>query len=179
MTLYERYNTGEDGHAEAYGDWYITQTFTIGNTGTNEDHDVKSIKLRLYREGSPGTFTVSIRAVDVDGKPTGADLTSGTTNGNTLTTDAAGEWRSINVTPYGLSASTKYAIIGSASQGNGINSVHIMFDGTTPTYTGGSYGYSNDEGVSWDLITGRDVLFEEYDTVSIIEGQFMQPTRYW
>ena len=110
MTLYERYTTGEDHAAGIYGRYWKGQTFTIGNTGANENHNITSVKLKLFRQGSPGMLTVHIRATS-GGKPTGSDLTSGTTDGNTLTTAYAGEWREIALTPYELSANTQYAQI--------------------------------------------------------------------
>ncbi|GAJ19661.1 unnamed protein product [marine sediment metagenome] len=47
-------------------------------------HKITSVKLKLWKEGSPGTVTISIRATDGRGHPTGGDLCSGTINGNTI-----------------------------------------------------------------------------------------------
>ena len=178
-TLYERYNTNDDDTNLFFSHYWQAQTFTVGNTGANEDHNITSVKLKMSRTGSPGTITVSIRAVDVNGKPTGADLTSGTTDGDTLTTDAAGEWREITLTSYGLSASTKYAIVVRISGGDISNNISWRIDGSTPTYGGGSYASSNDSGSFWGLDTEKDCMFEEYGPAAAAEGQFMQPTRYW
>lgn len=119
--LYEYYNTGDDFEDFGYGDGWLAQTFTVGGTG----HTITSVKLKLYRYGSPGIVMVSIRATDVEGKPTGADLTSGTTNGNTLPTGAPYEWRGIALTEIELSPNTKYAIVCKpAPNGNGSNLVY-------------------------------------------------------
>ena len=90
-TLKDYYNTGDDGTPTLIGGVYWeSQTFTASST-----YDIGSVKLKLYRIGTPGTLTVSIRATDGNGQPTGADLASGTTDGNTLTTNTSGEWREI------------------------------------------------------------------------------------
>ena len=92
-TLYENYNTGDDAALGIYGAIWAAQTFTVGAAG----HTITSVKLLLYRYGSPGTVTVSIRATDGNGHPTGSDLTSGTTDGNTLPTGSPSELREITL----------------------------------------------------------------------------------
>ena len=87
VSKFENYTTGADGDMHFESTNWRAQTFTVGASG----HTITSVKLWLYRAGSPGTITVGIRAVDANGHPTGPDLTSGTTNGNTLTTDPFGE----------------------------------------------------------------------------------------
>ena len=79
-SVYEYYNTSDTSVASIWGDIWDAQTFT-----PSVAHTVTSVKLRLYRIGNgPGNITVGIRATDVDGLPTGSDLCSGTTDGNTL-----------------------------------------------------------------------------------------------
>ena len=158
--LYERYNTGEDHAAGVYGRYWKGQTFTIGNTGENENHNITSVKLKLFRQGSPGIITVHIRATS-GGKPIGSDLTSGTTNGNTLTTSYAGEWREIVLTPCELSANTQYALIVSDASGDSSNRLAIKEDQTSPTYTGGSAIHSSQSGTTWET-ENKDLMFEEY-----------------
>ena len=163
-TLYERYNTGHDNYDYIYGAKWRAQTFTVGNTGANENHNITSVKLLLYRVESPGTVTVGIRAVDDDGKPTGSDLTSGTTNGNTLPTGSPYEWREITLTSYTLQASTKYAIVFRVPNGDSSNSCVWRRDASSPTYTGGSKCYSLNSGSTWTTDTFNDFMFEEYGT---------------
>ena len=168
MTLYERYIVGGDTNFNFYGNTWCAQTFTVGDTGTNEDHNITSVKLLMYRVGAPATITVSIKAVEASHKPTGNDLTSGTTDGDTLTTNTAGEWREVSLASYGLLASTEYAIVARALTGDASNKVNWKADGSSPTYTGGALVYSTDSGSSWTVYTGYDFLFEEYgSTVSI------------
>jgi hypothetical protein len=104
----EYYATGDDtGDTLIQGDNWQAQTFT-----TQDAYTMAKVKLKLYRSGNPGIITVSIKATDVNGHPTGDDLCSGTTDGDTLTTDTAGEEREIPLTPgYALAISTKYAIV--------------------------------------------------------------------
>jgi len=162
--LYEYYNTGDDHFDAIYGTTWKAQTFT-----PSRGHKITSVKLLLFRLNSPGTLTVGIRATDVDGKPTGADLCSGTIDGDTLTTSTAGEWREITLgAGYDLSGSTKYAIVVRATGGDGSNYVAIRDDETSPTYTSGNYLYSTDSGSGWNSDTGKDFMFEDW-------GEFIGP----
>lgn len=155
---YTYYNTGEDSWSGPYGTSWIAQTFT-----PSVSHKVTSVKLLLYRIGSPGTVTVGIRATDVDGHPTGADLAFGTTDGNTLTTSTAGEWREIYLSAgYDLTASTKYAIVVRALTGDNSNKPEWLRDESSPTYTGGNYEVSDDSGSTWSGLAARDFMFEDW-----------------
>ena len=156
--LYEHYNEGNDDYANFYDGYWLTQTFT-----PIAPHTIKSVKLLLYRSGSPGTLTVSIRATDGNGKPTGEDLCSGTTDANTLPTSPSSEWREITLgNGYNLSSSTKYAIVVRAISGSAGNRIFWLLDGSSPTYAGGSYGISYDDGSSWALDALDDMMFEEW-----------------
>jgi hypothetical protein len=156
--LYEHYNTGDDNVWGFYGQYWKAQTFTAGS-----DHTVAVVKLRLWRSGSPGALTVSIKATDGSGQPTGPDLTSGTTNSNTLTTDTAGEWREVSLTPYTLTSGTKYAIVARALGGDSANRVWWRLDQSSPTYAGGNVEHNADNGVTWETHTEMDFMFEVWD----------------
>ncbi len=78
-TRFEHYITGDDGAWEFGIINWMAQTFTPSTA-----HKITSVKLPLYRWGSPGTITVSIKATDGNGHPTGDDLCLGTTDGNAL-----------------------------------------------------------------------------------------------
>jgi hypothetical protein len=153
--LFENYVTGDDGAVECYGVNWKSQTFTVGGTG----HTVSSVKIKAYRVGSPGTLTVSIRATDANGHPTGSDLTSGTIDANTFTTNTAGAWYEITVSSYSLSANTKYAIVVRATGGDASNLVYWRTDSSEPTYTDGNLERSTDGGSSWEA-TAYDAMFE-------------------
>ena len=128
-------------------------------------HTVTSVKLRMYRLGSPGTVTVSVKAVDVDGHPTGGDLASGTTGGDTLPEAYAGEWREVSLgAGAALSADTKYAIVVRASAGDVNNYLRWRWSDAAP-YPRGNHEFSSDSGVTWQTDEGRDLMFEEWGDV--------------
>jgi hypothetical protein len=153
--FYEHYNTGDDDWGGNQGGAAIwqAQTFTAAVTG----HTVSSVKIKAYRVGSPGTFTLSIRATS-SGLPTGGDLTSGSVNANSWSTQAT--WISIPVTQFTLSASTKYAIVCRSSVGDANNYFCWQCDTTSPTYTGGNRAYSLNSGGSWSADNAQDFMFE-------------------
>ncbi|GEM_PF-282338 len=157
QTLHEYYNTGDDTAHSFYGVYWDAQTFTPQVT-----HQIASVKLLLYRTGNPGTVTVSIRATS-GGLPTGADLASGTTNGNTLPDTSPGEWHTITfTTPITLTAGTMYAIVVRVPSGSTTNRLHWRFDSTSATYPRGTKCRSSDSGSSWTSDTTHDFMFEEY-----------------
>jgi hypothetical protein len=155
--MYEYYNTGDDNAVYIFGAYWVAQTFT-----PSVAHTITSVKLKLFRSGSPGTVTVSIRATS-GGQPTGGDLCLGTTSGDTLITSAPGDWREITLgSGYGLSAGTTYAIVVRATSGNWGNHVWWRVDGSSPTYVGGMYLLSMDSGSSWTSGAAYDLMFEEW-----------------
>lgn len=149
----QAYTTGDNNEREIYGSDWEGQTFTVGASGFT----VTGVKLKLWRDGNPGTFTVSIRATS-GGLPTGSDLTSGSMDGNTITTTSPGEWYTVGVSSYSLDPSTEYAIVTRAVDGDIDNLVEWRTD-TTPSYGGGTEVYSTDSGQSWDS-SDADHMFE-------------------
>jgi len=161
-TKYQFYSSGDDGYIAALGNTWRAQTFT-----PSTKHRITSIKLLLYRSGSPGTITVSIRGTS-GGVPTGADLCSGTTNGNTLPIGSPYEWREITFTSgYVLQASTKYAIVVRVPD-SGADYLAWRVDGTSPTYTGGAFCSSGNAGSSWEENTSIDCMFEEWGDTDVL-----------
>jgi len=159
VPLQDYYNTGDDQGYGLYGATWQAQTFTASSSYT-----ITSVKLLLYRYGNPGTITVSIRAT-TSGAPSGADLCSGTTDGNTLPTGSPYEWREITFgagTP--LTSGTKYAIVARAAGTTSDNSGKWRVDTTDPTYTNGSDWYSTNSGGNWTEISTADHLFETYSS---------------
>lgn len=156
LTAYESYTTGDNTTIAIYQDWWESQTFTPSST-----HDIDSLKLKLRRTGLPGTITVSIKATDGEGKPTGDDLLVTTFDGDTLTTDTYGEWKTILFyTSISLLASIKYAIV-IRCDGSSSNHLSWRADATSPTYTGGMRCVSADSGGSWGTSSTYDFMFEE------------------
>jgi len=157
-SLHDYYNSGDDGYWADYGSGWLAQTFTA-----TAEYTVTSVKLKLFRTGSPGTITASIRATDEGGLPTGSDLQSatGTTDGNTLTDTGSGEWREFTLSAsVPLNVSTQYAIIIRISGGDTSNKFWWKYDDSSPTYTTGNIAYSANSGSSWTESLTRDFMFE-------------------
>ncbi len=149
-TRYEEYNNvydNESYHA-FFNTTFLGQTFIPSIT-----HKIKYIRLKLFKSSSPGIVTVSIRATDVEGLPTGNDLCSGTFNANTV--DFAwfwGSWYEISLgNEYSLQANTKYAIIIQVQDINYYTSTYLYWrmDGIDPIYSKGRAIGSNDSGTTW------------------------------
>ena len=155
-TLYEKHSTGDDTQATIYGVNWEGQTFTpsIG-------HTVTSVKIKIWRVLSPGTITVSIRAT-TSSVPSGADLCSGTTDGDTLPTTDTSEWREITLgAGTSLTASTEYAICVRATSGDSSNYVNWR-DDDDAGYGDGQRAFSSNSGVGWTALSGHDFMFEEW-----------------
>ena len=158
-TLYESYTTASNINSGSINatSW-IAQTFTPSTA-----HKITSVKLLLYRYSTPGTITVGIRATDGSGHPTGGDLCSGTTNGDTLPTGSPYEWREITLGAGAtLSADTKYAIVARALSASGVKKA-IWRVRNPGGYDGGAYGASGDSGGTWSFYSDAyDALFEDW-----------------
>jgi len=157
MELFEYWNISDPALASCHGDFWQGQNFT-----PRESHTVEAVKLRMYRLGTPGTVTVSIRETDIDGHPTGEDLCSGTTDGDTLPVAYSGEWREVSLgAGAALSADTKYAIVVRALSGDQNNYVRWRYSSSAP-YPRGVHEFSSDAGVTWETDATRDMMFEEW-----------------
>ncbi len=160
-TKYEYYDIGYDGSYPAYGAVWLAQTFI-----PQIAHTITSVKLKLYRIGSLGTTTVGIRATS-GGHPTGADLCSGTYDGDLITDSGAGDWYEITLgTGVSLTQDTKYAIVLDARNSVGGGALQWRRDASDPTYANGNMERSTDSGVNWTSYTGTDFYFEEWGYVA-------------
>lgn len=169
MALQDYYNTGDDTFRNAYDFVYIGQTFT-----TTGGYDIGSIRLKLYRFGSPGMITVEIQET-TSFEPNGSVLASGTIDGNALTSSTSGEWVTATFgAPAALIGSTRYAIIIKAPSGDASNSIRWRADGSGPAYGGGLYVYSTSSGASWNTGAAYDMMFETYD----YEVSTQRPTEF-
>ena len=157
---YEYYNTGDNSGSGFWNGKWLAQTFT-----PSVAHKITSVKLKLFRTGSPGTITVSIRATQ-DGKPTGGDLCAGTTNGNTLPTGPAGEWREITLgAGSDLNVGVKYATVVRAVGAEDPMLLRWRLDKTSPSYTNGNRVTSRNSGVDWFSTTTHDYMFEDWGEI--------------
>mgnify|MGYP005635588001 CR=1 FL=1 len=157
MRKYQYYDTGDDGDVDAYGVNWLAQTFT-----PEAVHMISKVKLKLFRVGDPGTVKVSIKNTTA-GKPSGADLCSGTIEGINITEDTNGEWYEITLgSGYTFEKNKMYAIVVRAPDGDASNKVSWRRDTGDATYPGGTLCTSSDSGVDWGIISGSDCMFEEW-----------------
>jgi len=139
------------------------QTFTAGVSG-----QLTQLDADLFCSGCTGTtpnLTVSIRATNVSGVPTGADLASATLTGFS----GSGYFAVTFGSPATVVAGTKYAIVlrATANPSAGTYAYVCSCAGTTPgenmnPYTGGQRVTSPNSGTTWSADTtsgGRDLGF--------------------
>jgi hypothetical protein len=172
MAVYESFTTGGSNSFYVYDGLWQCQTFTVGATAANEAFTLDTINLWVQRQGSPGTLTVELYAVDVNDQPTGSALSSGTINANTFDLYGATEQAVSMSTSYELQPSTTYAIVIHITGGS--TSVCVLWNyAGAGGYSGGNIVESQDSGSSWTDYTDIDFLFEVNGTaVSVtIAGQ--------
>jgi hypothetical protein len=152
----EYYTSGDNGAEPIFGTKWGAQSFWVP-TG----HYINWVSLHMYRFGSPGKISVSIRALNASKQPTGLDLTKGTIDGANLTT--SDRWWNITMPAYYLigagGSGADFAIVVRAESGDGANYVVWKKD-TSPTYSHGSSTISYDGGTAWENISA-DFLFKE------------------
>lgn len=156
QTLVDYYNSGDNNQGDFQGSEWLAQTFEASET-----FDISRVKVKMYRVGSPGTLTVSIRATSA-GLPTGSDLVSGSFNANTMVTSSPGDWYEITFgTAQTLTVGNTYAIVVRATGGDINNLIYWRTD-TTAGYANGQRAGSTDSGASWSAVSGQDLMFETY-----------------
>ncbi len=155
-TIYEYYNAGDDAGNGIYGSTWYGQTFN-----TTASHSIDAVRLKLYKIGTAGYLYVAIRATS-GGLPSGPDLTSGVYDASLLITSTTGSYREISLTEYTLAANTQYAIVCYGTGADASNDTCWRSDNTAPSYTGGYYVSSTDDGITWAANTSRDFMFEIY-----------------
>jgi hypothetical protein len=160
LTLFERYNTGDNFDWWLWGNNWRAQTITIGSSGENTDFTLKSIKLKVYRNGSPGTCNVYIRSFSEESGIGSENLSSGSFNANDLTDSSPGEFLNIEMSSVKLEAGKSYAIVFNCPDGSWGNELYFRMEEGTPTYLGGQYYYSEDAGSTWAALGQYDAMFE-------------------
>jgi hypothetical protein len=154
----QSYTTGDDAAKNIGGTYVEAQTFTMSTT-----HAIRFVRLKLYRSGLPGNFTVSIKATDGPGHPTGVDLCSAIINGNDMTADSNGAWYRIDFgSPITLNSGTKYALVLLCNS----SSVYWRCDTAASAFAGGNREYSTNGGTTWNTDANADFMFEEYGSTS-------------
>ena len=155
--LYEGYSVNDDAEFEMYSNIWGAQSFTVGTTA----HTIESVRLLLYREGAPGTVTVSIQETAA-GDPDGVDLTIGTLDGDSFTDDAAGVWYEFDVSldASSVEASTQYAVIVRCEGTNAANTIHWRSDASAGAEANGQEETSANSGATWTGDADDDFMFE-------------------
>jgi len=169
--VYEYYITGDTTSSGGIPLWDVgdalCQTFT-----PSETHTITQVRLKLYRNSTPGDIRVDIYAVNESHYPTGASLASGVTDGNTLTTNSAGSYRQITLDNTAvLQANTEYALVLTAPNGvPGEKTVLWRIDIADSAYAGGwaikYFGtLENPTPQSWQIFAEglvSDFMFQEW-----------------
>jgi len=167
--LYESYETGNGSSAGLYSpSIWVAQTFIA-----SANHSIKYVQLYGEREASltSGTITVAIRATDVNGHPTGPDLTAASEAVTTIPTSY--NWFTIYLPTCGVTADTRYAVVVRIS--NAANGSEFWWSGdTVKGYPGGAGLDSADGGASW-MDGGLDLLFRVYGDASAASVQTGSP----
>ena len=144
-TKYENFEANDGTGAIFYGTSWQAQTFAA-----NSSHVVSSIKLYSGLSGSPGDVTVSLRAVDANGKPTGSDLASKTlAQADISGTGASPVWNEFILdSQYNVVSGTQYTIVVRAPDGS-VNNSFVWIGYSSSGYADGKKTYSDDSGVTW------------------------------
>lgn len=165
-TRYESFDGQDSATTHSYGAGRDAQTFK-----PSISHTITKVVLRLYRGATAtGTWVVEILAVGADGKPTGAALTSGTIDSETLPAGVI-TWATIAVTPYSLKAGTTYAIALSSPDGGPTNPTSWYSDGVGG-YANGAYYYTvSPDGGAWiGPYSTWDLKFEEWGEIGLVRA---------
>jgi hypothetical protein len=156
-TLFEYCNTGfqNGGYGTGYGTDQECQSFTPSTY-----HTITSVKLLVKRGDTDdiGNLKVEIKAADVNHKPTGAALCSGTADNTSWA-----NWGWIEITlgaGANLNAGTEYCIVCSYEDSG--DSAWSATAAGSNVYAGGVLSYSSNSGSTWTQTAGSDYLFEEW-----------------
>lgn len=133
---------------------WVAQTFIPSSSAS-----INFVALELQRVGNPGIATVSIRATDGNGKPTGNDLATGTLAEADVSLSST--WVCCDLSSYSLTGGTKYAIIVRAPTGSGSDAYRWYREDGAATYANGAYCESTNSGVDWTENTTYDQHFRE------------------
>ena len=155
FSLEDAYTASNSWGRSIYGVLQEGQLFTAG-----DNYTITQVKVRLYRVGSPGVMTLAIKA-SAAGKPTGADLATGTTNCNGITVDTGGELVAFTLgAGTALTNGVVYSIVVRDGVDNS-NKVVIRYESNNP-YGSGTRVSSTDSGSAWTINATHDHNFETY-----------------
>jgi len=155
----DEFSTGADNAIGGTSTTWLAQTFMTDGVG----YTILGARVMLYRTSTIGTITVSIRATDINGHPTGADLVSATIDGSitdAIQTENSGDFYDFMfASGYALSPSTKYAVVVRVSSGT----IYWRYN-SSGSYTGGNREHSTNSGSSWTAYASHDYMFQTIKT---------------
>lgn len=152
LNRYEYYNAGNSIIAGTFGQNWEGQIFTAATT-----HSIDMVKLQLGTAGkASGNILADIQGVSAGGYPNGVSLCSGSMSAS-LVSKGSVKWYQINLagSNCNLNAGVKYAIVVSAQS----TAVFWSLD-QEGDYSSGDSAWSSDGGLSWNIRTDQDFLFE-------------------
>lgn len=155
LTLYEHQDDYTTPFTVAYGGFQSAgQTFTVGNVGSNVPFVLSKVSFVGIKIYSGFTITAKLYATDVDGKPTGSVLSTGTISTSQLGNDTP-DWYDIDMSYYQLAASTRYHIHFSCDD------FFYIYYQNTDAYSGGNMWHYVNFGTWYEHPT-RDLAFKIY-----------------
>lgn len=129
---------------------------------TESVYELDSVKVQMYRAGSPGDIVLEVYACGEDHKPTGNILATATTNCNDITTGSEGELVTFDVINVLLEIDTEYCYYMKGATVSGSN--EVKYNGTTDVLANSAHLYSTDSGSTWTVDTGNDCSFQIWAT---------------
>ena len=156
---FESYKTGDDTDVTITSTTWAAQTFTVGNTGSNERFF--PVKIRL-KSGNLDNDRIIIEIQEVTaGEPNGIVKVRFDGVTNKVIEGGSEDWveldfSSIDKELQPLQASTQYALVVKSP----VVTDTVRKDDDDGTYTGGELLTTVDSGSNWTVQTGDDMIFE-------------------
>lgn len=137
--------SGLTSETDIWGAIYAACIFTA-----NANYLMTGAKLYGYRTGTLANVYIALRAVDINNKPTGLNLITGSANSSSWSTSAA--YDEVDLTaPYALVSGTKYALVVWSTGKDGGN----CFSWYKGTLSGFWVTTSADSGNTWASVTAN------------------------
>ena len=172
-TLQQNYELS-DSRAQSYGTRWNGTTFTA-----NSAYTISRVSLLCYRDGDPGTVTISLYGT-TSSKPSGDVLATMTMTGTDLPNGSdAVAWVTFDfITPYLLANGVEYAIVASCTGGSSSNDFNWRYK-VTGSYANGNFCLSTDSGSNWGAYAS-DCDFRTYsgDTTSYVDMAFTDTVTF-
>ena len=164
------YTTGDDAQATFEGTAWLAQTFTVGATPIT----VTSAKVYVNTYNGSGEGYIYIKAVDVNGKPTGSIL--GTASVTWPTGWGVSSWvEGTFSSSVSLSANTEYALIIRRVPTSDI--IYWRYDNSSSSYTDGHRCTSSNSGSTWVVDSNAtDFLFDIWGDELSLPSKPINPT---